>query len=100
MIDLTSNNKGCNYYTITSKEDVEKYIDKKFNYLFFPISYDFEVIYSSPNSTIIEAIGLGDNDVAQEKTKGGLKNKCLSKAKTSFPGEIVIRTDGIFICDI
>ena len=86
--------KGCNYYTFTKEEDIETYIDNHFNFMCFPHSYDFDVIYTSTHSKIVKCIGVGPTNIDKTKVKEGLKTRSLVKSSSTFPSEVITLKDG------
>ena len=57
--------KGCNFFTITKAEELETFLVKYFNYIFFPIAHETQLTVTSENSQIIKCIG-GDNELPNE----------------------------------
>ena len=61
-------NKGCNYYSFSKSEDIEKYIDTHLNYMLFPHSYDYDVVYTCGRYTKWEVgVTLRNRDITNEK---------------------------------
>ena len=83
-------NKGCNYYSFSKSEDIEKYIDTHLNYMLFPHSYDYDVVYTSTNSKIYKCIGVGKTEIDSKKTKEGMKTRSLVKTTSSFPSDVSV----------
>ena len=65
LADKICHLKGCNYFTITNCSELETYLVKNFNYIFFPISYNNKIIVKSKNTKILKCIG-GGNDLFDE----------------------------------
>ena len=84
-------NRGCSYFCFSKKEDIEKYIDNHLNYMLFPHSYDYDVVYTSTNSKIYKCIGVGKAEIDSKKTKEGMKTRSLMNTKSSFPSDLIVR---------
>ena len=64
LADKLSHFKGCNYFPITKSSDLETFLVKDFNYIFFPISYDTKIKINS-NVQILKCVG-GENTMSDE----------------------------------
>jgi hypothetical protein len=64
LADKLCHLKGCNYFPITNSSDLETFLIKNFNYIFFPIAYDTKVTIKS-NAQILKCVG-GGNDLFDE----------------------------------
>ena len=64
LADKLCHLKGCNYFPITNSSDLETFLIKNFNYIFFPIAYDTKVNIKS-NAQILKCVG-GGNDLFDE----------------------------------
>lgn len=56
LADTLSHFKGCNYFPITKSSDLETFLIKNFNYIFFPIAYDTKIKIKS-NVQILKCVG-------------------------------------------
>jgi len=65
LADKLSHFKGCNYFPICKSSDLETYLVKNFNYIFFPIAYETKLTIKSENAQIIKCIG-GENEIFDE----------------------------------
>ena len=65
LADKISHFKGCNYFSITKSSELETYLVKQFNYIFFPIAHETKLTIKSENSQIIKCVG-GDNEITDE----------------------------------
>ena len=64
LADKLCHFKGCNYFPITNSSDLETFLIKNFNYIFFPIAFDTKVAIKS-NVQILKCVG-GGNDLFDE----------------------------------
>ena len=64
LADKLSHFKGCNYFPIVNSSDLETFLVKNFNYIFFPIAYEIKIKIKS-NAQIINCVG-GDNSLSDE----------------------------------
>ncbi len=64
LADKLSHFKGCNYFPITKSSDLETFLVKDFNYIFFPIAYDTKIKINS-NVQILKCVG-GENTMSDE----------------------------------
>ena len=64
LADKLSHFRGCNYFPITNTSDLETFMAKNFNYIFFPIAYNTKITIKS-NAQIIKCIG-GENDLPND----------------------------------
>ena len=64
LADKLSHFKGCNYFPITKSSDLETFLIKDFNYIFFPIAYDTNIKINS-NVQILKCVG-GENTMSDE----------------------------------
>ena len=95
LADKISNFKGCNYFPITKSSELENFLVKQFNYIFFPITHETKLKIESKNSTLIQCIGGGNelsDELENENDNGSKKN--LSKEVSfdigsAFPSEII-----------
>ena len=65
LADKLSHFKGCNYFSICKSSDLETYLVKNFNYIFFPIAYETKLTIKSENAQIVKCIG-GENEIFDE----------------------------------
>ncbi len=65
LADKVCKYKGCNYFSITQSSELETFLVKNYNYIFFPISHELKLTAKSENSHIIKCIG-GDNEFTDE----------------------------------
>ena len=65
LADKLSHFKGCNYFPITKSSDLETFLVKNFNYVFFPIAHGTKITIKSENAKIIKCIG-GENELSNE----------------------------------
>jgi hypothetical protein len=64
LADKLCHFKGFNYFPITNSSDLETFLIKNFNYIFFPIAYDTKITIKS-NAQILKCVG-GGNDLFDE----------------------------------
>ena len=64
LADKLSHFKGCNYFPIAKSSDLETFLVKNLNYIFFPIAYDTKLKIKS-NVQIMNCVG-GDNNISDE----------------------------------
>ena len=76
LADKLSYFKGCNYFPITNTSDLETFMAKNFNYIFFPIAHDTKITIKS-NAQIIKCIG-GENDLPNEYINQNNKDDTLN----------------------
>ena len=57
LADKVCQFKGCNYFSITKSSELEKFMIKNFNYIFFPIAHEIKLTIKSENSSILKCIG-------------------------------------------
>ena len=57
LADKVCHFPGCNYFTVTKSSELEDYLVKNFNYIFFPIAYQTKMTVKSENAKIIKCIG-------------------------------------------
>ena len=60
LADKLCHFKGCNYFPITNSSDLETFLVKNFNYIFFPIAFDTKLKIKS-NAQILKCVGGGNN---------------------------------------
>ena len=65
LTDKVCKYKGCNYFSITQSSDLETFLVKYYNYIFFPIAHELKLTVKSENSHIIKCIG-ADNEFTDE----------------------------------
>ena len=65
LANKVSHFKGCNYFPITKTEELEDYLVKNFNYIFFPIAHETKLTIKSENATILKCIG-ADYEISDE----------------------------------
>ena len=65
LADKVCHFKGCNYFSITKSSELETFMVKNFNYIFFPIAHNTKLNIISENSQIIKCIG-GDNELPDD----------------------------------
>ena len=65
LADKVCQLKGCNYFSITESCELEKFMIKNFNYIFFPIAHETKLTIKSENSNILKCIG-GYNELPYE----------------------------------
>jgi len=93
LADKVCNFKGCNYFPICKSSDLDLYLVKNFNYIFFPICYDTKLTIKSDNAQIYKCIG-GGNEIFDE-----FENK-NNESAPSISNEITFNLDSIFSSDI
>ena len=64
LADKLCHFKGCNYFPITNSSDLETFLIKNFNYIFFPVAFDTKIKIKS-NAQILRCVG-GGNDLYDE----------------------------------
>ena len=87
--------KGCNYYFILNERDMEKYLIHQFNYICFPILYDFKINYKSEDADLIRTIGCGQQNEKSKNTVDLNQNK-----EKNMPTGELINTKSLFPSDI
>ena len=65
LADKICHFKGCNYFSITKSSELETFLVKNFNYVFFPIAHETKLTIKSENSQIIKCVG-GGNEITDE----------------------------------
>ena len=65
LADKVSHFKGCNYFPITKTSELETFMIKHFNYIFFPIAHETKLTIKSEKVQIIQCIG-GSNELPEE----------------------------------
>ena len=73
LADKLSHFKGCNYFPIVKSSDLETFLVKNFNYIFFPIAYDTKITIKS-NVQILKCVG-GENAISDEYINIGNKDE-------------------------
>ena len=96
LADKLSRYKGCNYFSICSSFDLENYLVKNFNYIFFPIAYDTKITLKSENTKFLRCFG-GENDLVDEFD---YKNVDSSPAPLQFNNEIIFNLGSTFSSDL
>ena len=92
LAEKLSKFKGCNYFSICKSSDLENYLVKNFNYIFFPIAYDTKIIVKSENTKFLRCFG-GENDLIDEFDN---KNEDFSPAPLNFNNEIIFNLGSTF----
>ena len=97
LADKVCHFPGCNYFTVTKSSELEDYLVKNFNYIFFPIAYQTKMTVKSENAKIIKCIG-DENNILDELDKN--KNNDLYKENnvefdfgTAFSSELMLYKD-------
>ena len=97
LADKVCHFPGCNYFTVTKSSELEDYLVKNFNYIFFPIAYQTKITVKSENAKIIKCIG-DENNILDELDKD--KNNDLYKENniefdfgTAFSSELMLYKD-------
>ena len=98
LADKLSHFKGCNYFPITNTSDLENFLAKNFNYIFFPIAYDTKITIKS-NAQIIKCIG-GENELSDEYINKDNKdeapnpsNKLVFNFGSAFSSDLLKKID-------
>ena len=65
LADKVSHFKGCNYFPITKTSELETFMIKNFNYIFFPIAHETKLTIKSEKVQIIKCVG-GSNELPDE----------------------------------
>ena len=65
LADKICHLKGCNYFPITKGDELETFLVKYYNYIFFPIAHETKLTVKSNNSKIIRCIG-DNNELPNE----------------------------------
>ena len=92
LAEKLSKFKGCNYFPICKSSDLENYLVKNFNYIFFPIAYDTKIIVKSENTKFLRCFG-GENDLIDEFDN---KNEDFSPAPLNLNNEIIFNLGSTF----
>jgi len=92
LAEKLSKFKGCNYFSICKSSDLENYLVKNFNYIFFPIAYDTKIIVKSENTKFLRCFG-GENDLIDEFEN---KNEDFSPAPLNLNNEIIFNLGSTF----
>ena len=94
LADKLSHFKGCNYFPIVKSSDLESFLVKNFNYIFFPISFDTKIKIKS-NAQITKCVG-GDNSLSDEYVNIDNKdeapnpiNEVLFKFSSDFSSDLL-----------
>ena len=97
LADKVCHFPGCNYFTVTKSSELEDYLVKNYNYIFFPIAYQTKMTVKSENAKIIKCIG-DKNNILDELDKD--KNNDLYKENniefdfgTAFSSELMLYKD-------
>ena len=80
LADKLSHFKGCNYFPITKSSDLETFLVKNFNYIFFPIAYDTKITIKS-NVQILKCVG-GENAISDDYINIDNKDEAPIPSKT------------------
>ena len=94
--------KGCNYFTIERKEDLENYLIKSFKYICYPIAYNFYLEFESSNMVIEKCIGSGfdllikNEDAAPILNNNNINEKYFCKISSCFPSQLNIKNQDLF----
>lgn len=62
-----SQTKGSNYYIIEQMSDLDKYLNKEFNYICFPASFDIKLEFMSPGFIVKKVIGAGKTIITHKE---------------------------------
>ena len=65
LADKISHFKGCNYFSVTKSSELDSFMIKQYNYIFFPIAHETKLKIESENTTLIQCIG-GGNEISDE----------------------------------
>ena len=94
LADKICHFKGCNYFSITKNSELESFMVKNFNYIFFPIAHNTKLTIKSENSNIIKCVG-GDNELPDD-FENVSDNDTLKPQKeisfefgSAFPSELI-----------
>ena len=82
LADKLSHFKGCNYFPIANSSDLETFLVKNFNYIFFPIAYDIKLKIKS-NEQILNCVG-GDNSISDEYVNKDNENEAPNPSNEVF----------------
>ena len=80
LADKICKYKGCNYFSITQSSELETFLVKYYNYIFFPIAHESKITIKSENSHIIKCIG-ADNEFTDDYEKEDNTNKKKDTSK-------------------
>lgn len=94
LADKISHFKGCNYFSVTKSSELETFMIKQFNYIFFPIVNETKLKIESENSSLIKCIG-GGNELSDE-----LENKDDNKKITKQTKEISFDIESSFSSEL
>ena len=92
LAEKLSKFKGCNYFSICKSLDLENYLVKNFNYIFFPIAYDTKIIVKSEKTKFLRCFG-GENDLIDEFDN---KHEDFSPAPLNLNNEIIFNLGSTF----
>ena len=57
LADKVCKLRGCNYFSVAKGYELENFMIKNFNYIFFPIAHETKITIKSENSNILKCIG-------------------------------------------
>ena len=99
LADKVCKYKGCNYFSITQSSELETFLVKYYQYIFFPIAHELKLTVKSENSHIIKCIG-ADNEFTDEYENPDNTNKVKDIQKeisfdfgSAFSSEIITIKD-------
>ena len=79
--------KGCNYFSVQKDEDLENFLVKNFQYVCFPVAYNFFIEFESQDMIIDKCFGTGYDILVKENEEKDDKSFC--KVSSCFPSEVV-----------
>ena len=99
LADKVCKYKECNYFSITQSSELETFLVKYYQYIFFPIAHELKLTVKSENSHIIKCIG-ADNEFIDEYENPDNTNKVKDIQKeisfdfgSAFSSEIITIKD-------
>ena len=98
LADKVCKYKGCNYFSITQSSDLETFLVKYYNYIFFPIAHELKLTVKSENSHIIKCIGADNEFIDEYENQDNTKVKDTKK-EISFDLGSVFSSEIITIKD-
>ena len=93
LADKISHFKGCNYFSVTKSSELDSFMIKQYNYIFFPIAHETKLKIESENTTLIQCIG-GGNEISDE-----IENK-NNNNNTKTAKEIIFDTGSAFSSEL
>ena len=99
LADKVCKYKGCNYFSITQSSELETFLAKYYQYIFFPIAHELKLTIKSENSHLIKCIG-ADNEFTDEYEYPDNTNKVkVTQKEISFDLGSVFSSEIITIKD-